>query len=323
MKTITVPCTITLAAALGANRASYGDVDVALTDDAVASLSPRAKAIVERRLRSSTRTLLPTADASPTAVVEALEAEARAEAEAEEKAKAEREARIAKAIEAPIESWILTNSWSDEPYLAAPAIYGDELRDPRLAARQREAEALLRPRHQAWQADRDAAKAAREAKEAAEAEAKEAAKERAKRGAIAYAIEHCPEIREAAEAEYEIKGAVANAYATTLAREFDRTPGPRCEWRILRERTSAYNNTSWEERAAPSSIVVRAQQRLAKIAESTPRPDGWDVEVLRVQRVSPPEDENGEQPSHYTALVAVISSPITDDRVLIIDVDSL
>ena len=73
----------------------------------------------------------------------------------------------------------------------------------------------------------------------------------------------------------------------------------------------------------PLRRLARRQQLFKGLQRrcTAPVPDG--VGHFPCGFRTPAPDEHGEQPSYYTGLVAVISSPITDDRVLIINVDKL
>lgn len=321
MKKIVIKGYVSAKLAVAAGRSEYGDAAIELDDADVASLSEGARRIINEVVERDARVWLLGAEWDSTALIEALEEQAKAEAEAEAKAKAAKEARIELALATPLEGWV-GSGLRGRPEIIPPGLLLGDHDDCRVLARRAEAVAAMAPALAAWEAEAEKAEAkAKAAKAEAEAAAK-AAKERATLGARAYAIAHVPELAEAAEHGYRVAGAVAEAYARAIVEALAvEKPGMRASSAVLKAGTAQHRNTKWAERAAPSAYAVRAQRQLVAVVEKSPRPDGWDVEVLRVQRLTLPDEEG--TPLHYTALVVVIHSPVSDERVLIIDIDAL
>ena len=102
---------------------------------------------------------------------------------------------------------------------------------------------------------------------------------------------------------YEVAGAVVQHVADTID---DGTA------LILREGTPDYDSAEWEERVAPRASALRVRDEVETRVKETALPSCVEVSVSRVSRFRA-DDES----PYRTAIVVVVSSPVTKDRVVV------
>lgn len=144
----------------------------------------------------------------------------------------------------------------------------------------------------------------------AEAEAAEARKAALRETWRRWALTR-PELAPAAEEGYDVIGAVADDLASqveTLCRALAVAPR---EVVIFR----GAEVLDADDRKAPRPAAVAAQKALVVACATLTPPEGMEIEVDRVQRVTIESDEGDKR--HRTALVVQLTSPITTPRAVV------
>lgn len=311
MERIAIKVYVTLASALNANRANYGTASLELSDDDVSGLPEEVKAIVPDYVGSSARSLhVDSPNVSSTVAALHAEAERRA-TEATAKASA-REARIEEALRRPLLDWIDPSDGTVKSVRAMGLEYSDS-DHPALQELFKRADVVSKPIRAKFEAERDE----RFAREQAERQAVYAAKEEAKARALAGAIDWAKgraTLARAAEEEYEVKSAVADFVAADIEETVLDVEGV-AVWAVLRERTAEYQAWGgYDERIAPLPYAFHARDAVVEALKAVPIPDGWEVDVSRIAHIIPGDDEK-----KFTGVVVTLSSPVTDDRVVVLN----
>lgn len=126
-----------------------------------------------------------------------------------------------------------------------------------------------------------------------------------------------PELREAAEENYEVTEAAASELAKRLRDSMSgRFSGSYLDRsRILKKGTVDYRDAEWSERAAPSVAALQLRRTVEAAVASVPLPTGVTATVSRVQRVK----LRNAKP--FTGVVVWLESPVTEDRCVIFSGD--
>lgn len=322
MDTIKIGLYISQAVALAGGVARAGITSITPTDEQIASLSPEQRAALvhcvytyEEKARDALSLDAPTVDWPTTLrAIDGKVAQCRQRA-AEEAVRAARdaaanEAEIVKILATPDEDWIQRDySRGDHRFEIKPWLFRFA-NDQRIGARM-DAVRALRDRREA-----EALAAATAVKErVAQAEAElEASKEAAIAQLRAYAAE-TDDLARAATEGYAIEVAAVDRIVAEIAAVSD-------DAQTLVQESPQYVAAEWEERSAPRAAAFVALDRVTKHVASIRRPPCVEIEVLRVMRYHEPlESETGdgyETGSPITAIVVVVSTPVTKDRVVVV-----
>jgi len=148
--------------------------------------------------------------------------------------------------------------------------------------------------------------AEREAKVEQEKADREARRDAARAALSAYAIAHLPEYADAAADGYDVGDGVVAAIAEKIAALPDGPKG-----KVIRQGTTRWGETSWEEAKSPRAQAIELQRRVAAHVATIPACDGAEVDVSRVVRIEyRPE---GEDAVKYRGVVVYLETAATDD----------
>lgn len=142
--------------------------------------------------------------------------------------------------------------------------------------------------------------------------------ERARDGAVVYA-EGIPDLTRAVDEGYDLDSAVADhvmeQLKATLVRDAGRTID---QMRVLMADTREFVEARWEERSSPRPYGFEVLDSVTRAVATVTIPDGWKLEVTRLMRFRANNRAQGR-----TAIFVVLSSPVTKDRNLVVDAESL
>lgn len=153
-----------------------------------------------------------------------------------------------------------------------------------------------------YRTNEDRARAEREAKVVAKLAADEAAEEQFQ--AYAKTIDT---LSRAVTEGYDIRTGVVDHLAARVASIDSDTV-------ILREGSVEYDAVTWDDRSSPNPQAFAAYDRVKAHLATIEKPACVAFDLLKIKRVDFPED--GEV-AKYTAIVVVVESPVTKDRVVI------
>jgi hypothetical protein len=348
MESLKVKIYVPSLVALAAGVARHGEGEYAPSDAELAELSTEERCalatyLVDKYNTNSLTLDAPSVDwATIARALRAKVAEKQAEKERAEKIRAE---TVRRAKATPIEnissspylyeiqSWpeleALKSAWLAWKKQSRDATVAEIKADPRLLKSLWSTDYEFATLHHEWPELIDVIETRRaeqkREKEAASA-AESSAKKLALQGAKTYALD-TEELSRAAEGDYDVASAVADHVAEAIARAFEddirfHLPSTELSAIVLREGAPEYERAAWEERKAPRKAAFDALDRVNAFVEKMVKPAGFDVNVLRVQRFDPGVDDDydtrDDRPSKFTAVIVVIESPATKDRVVVL-----